>query len=541
MGIGVCVLMRRTPTSRELHADDGFVVVAAIIVISLVSMFALSMIMFSTNGAQRSNSRLQHVVSLPPADSARENYLYAVQNGIVEERSSFVLTQAALESLRQPGLGDEVIPNSDPRIPTVAKTLQGVFQDGVKIADVPAFTMKETIRGSSTTVGFWQQYRVDAPSFTFVDSNSNLVVYFRAWVAAPDGSQPTKPRYVRVEYRPGRFADYQILTDGPLAFQSGATLDGPVHSNGLSDNPFLTIPSSNNRLRIWSYGGVNCTSSAYVTTAKGDISMPGCTSQANTGSYISFLRTQDSFNQIENDCNTDATDTVWCFPPITGVYDVTLQGNSIAVAGVGTFPVSRYAAMMFHDDVQIRGRTSGRVTIAVRRNDVALAGNGGRAGAATIRIMDDLGTTLPKARKDALGLLSEGDIIVDMNMSGNKCPVSNINAAMVAMSGSLTIPPEWTTQLPPADAPWCTNPLVIDGSVAVHRAPIMQWIPTIATIDRSNSDRTVGYKSRTYSWDQNLRVNTPPYFPLSDLWQVSSYKEANADCLTSRSGDTTCE
>ena len=50
-----------------------------------------------------------------------------------------------------------------------------------------------------------------------------------------------------------------------------------------------------------------------------------------------------------------------------------------------------------------------------------------------------------------------------------------------------------------------------------------------------------GFQERIYEFDPKLKTNPPPMFPTTGPWQVTSWKDAIADCLgAARHADPTC-
>jgi hypothetical protein len=409
--------------------------------------------------------------------------------------------------------------------------------------------------------GFWQLYRVQLPDVTSDDSNGATVHFYRAWLQPVDDSlvptgQPFQPQMLRVELRQASFADYQLISNGPIRFLSGSAINGKVHSNGnevLDTYAEPTATASGTAVRL--DGTVTCSDAGSITTAKGSISgVPtsgSCLRQEATGQQLSFLGAYDELDRLENDALVAGAPArvyaAWDSPTLSQratAWRVTLKGDRIEVAPPPGMPAAppvhdvivgeTDTGILFQDDVVILGGSLyGRATIAARR---------GSRGVANVYVAGSINEDNTNAGA-TFGIVAQGDIIVDQPI-GNPCAVDEIRAAMVAVTGSLTLAPQLTTSSPHprTSLPMCSGAIEIIGSIAGHRPPTLQtsWS---GAIDAGNAGSAwwTGYLTRDYRWDDRLKSAPPPYLPKSENWQVMHARVANVDCYAGeRIADADC-
>ena len=107
---------------------------------------------------------------------------------------------------------------------------------------------------------------------------------------------------------------------------------------------------------------------------------------------------------------------------------------------------------------------------------------------------------------------------------------ASIQGAKIGAKGAqrvtLTIPAAYRVPSPPGSGamPFCSKTFTYDGSLATHYMPLMHlaWGP-----------QQVGYGDRAYKYDPRLLKTPPPMFPTTGPWQVSTWKDANPQCLDS--------
>jgi hypothetical protein len=525
------------------------VVVGVMMVVAVVAVI-LSQVAWSVS--QHSRTRDDRIIGLAPADSGANEFLTALRQDIVDETHGYLLDPTTMAKLADGG--QTALLNTDPLVAPEMKQVQGAYMNGLPdvAADASvtsyAVTMREPL--SNGDFGYWQIYRIDEPSTA---SGGNLAVYIRAWVADAQGSA-SAARTVRVEYRPGYFSGYLLLTDGYISFEGNATINGNVHSNGFSGDPFTPAGPGGEAVYFDnSNGGAapRCVKPAngdmQVETSQGrvNLSSGSCVPfQSNGADFVNLLNAETTFTKMQQSCAaypsgpvtcaSDANVTEW--RAILNGTSVTYFGFDVAgneVAGPTTVATGGQHTILFDNDVWVTGRSTGLLTIATH----SPPNQQGEEAAPNIVVDGSAGSTVgATASTDVLGLVSQGDIIVNIDNSrvtraGSTCEVARINAAMVAESGRLTIPTSYTGAVQQG-GPACRN-LTVFGSISAHFAPVVYWSP-------DKSAGYIGYATRSYSYNQFLTANPPPYFPMTGAWDQGRWSDANDDCLAS-GGGTSCE
>ncbi|MCW2924362.1 MAG: hypothetical protein JWM98_1766, partial [Thermoleophilia bacterium] len=516
----------------------------------------------SVRSNERTGDAARRVSNSATVQAAVARIQYAFQNDLGSELDYYTLDADDLRSVtQQPGSTSRVLEPAALGLPSVLATVGKVYEhvpapDGTsRLSQVPqvqpATVVEERIpvdpavcRASglpaanctSDVRAYWQVYETITPDTTGSEP-PNVVLYLRTWLGS--GRNYSRPSYARAELRPGRFADFQQISDGNVNIGAGASINGPVHSNGLADGSFSTVEEApagavNGDAR-WIYvnPGATCSGSASLSITKGTIAAGGCPSVGATGQTISFLRVTDSVQTIRTAAAAGRPGVRTFTAPASRrggenmfeayatAWRVQLQGNSMSVqypdgTGAGTYPLGRVNAFVFDEDVRVHGTAARdvRVTIAAERPN---------GGAASIYVDGDI--IKGDDRLSSIGLIAQGDVVMWMQSTGGvaSCPVRKLQAAIVAASGGLTIPTKYATDEVQTLAPDCGGNVLVDGSVAGHRPPLMVW---------RWDGFGAGYTgTRTYRWDEALKRNPPPFFPLTGTWQPYQVREANVDCL----------
>jgi hypothetical protein len=523
--------------SRITHrasGEQGVAMVQAVIVTVMAGLVVTLLSLSAINSTRTATRQAQRSVALPVADSAVVKYLFALQTNAVGEGTGYVLNRDAMDSLASSSPGGAVWANS--RFVGVDEELGRV--EGSITSQGGAWTLREPLRSNQGLFGYWQMYHVIRPddydaATARADDDHSLVVYMRAWVGDPSGRVVSKPRIVRVQFRPGFFSDYQMVTDGPLTLGAGMQLDGPAHTNGYRIGPDLVPTDPEVRVKA---DAVSCGPEGKITTAFGTIDRsvpaacldPGTGTRA-TGKVVDFLQTEGSFESIRRDAGVRTA----VFPYTGATQQVVLSGADVSVNGrTVTVGGARPLALLFEGDVSVRGTLDGRLSIAAQNSA------GSRPGAANIFIAGDVGIPMTgdsatNSGKDALGLIAQGSVVVPTQLSGGPC-VTRIDAALIAETGRVGIPANEITPVdPPSRVSACAAPLRVHGSIASHLGPILLW--------RWGVGGSTGYATRRYQYNTYLKENPPPYFPRASVWRVAGFKEANYDCLVAaRLMDRSC-
>ncbi|MCW2961291.1 MAG: hypothetical protein JWM25_1104 [Thermoleophilia bacterium] len=559
----------RTPARSS---ESGIALVYAIFIVAAVA--GMTGVVMVNARASEEEARLtsDRVLTQPHVQSAITGYRMALGSRLASEADGFTLSVADMVRLAPSSATASEFVTQAAQLPAEYRAVAGVWQksSATRIDPVPSYPMAAVAFHAPATAdaatcsrlgldpagcasnlhGFWQVYRIELPDRTSLDSNGNVTVYFRAWLQSVDrSSRPTGDvsgaTVVRAELRPGRFADYQLISDGQIQFGRGAVISGPVHSNGFElarDHLDETTVRAGSSIVV--RDDVRCSTGGSLSTAEGAIDVAsggvGCATFPDSNRFISFLRVFDELDQLATDAAAGRTDVIVLpaveRPGVPGrehAWEAWLEGNRLRFRSptgtVRTIPAGTGStAILVEDDILLHGGDlEGRVTIAARRLD---------RGSANIYIDGNVNPNTTRPGR-TLGLIAQGDIVIDMEggTSGGStptidCRVTIIRAAMIAAAGGLTIPTQYTTSTIQSRPPQCREPLLVDGSVAGHRSPNLQWQWAGWDDPVNYPGRWVGYWDREYRWDTRLLSSPPPYFPLTGTWQAVSVRVGNVDC-----------
>lgn len=527
--------------------ERGFAIPAAVLltfVAALVLTAASTYVLGRTGDHDRRRDR---VLASPVVETAVHRLEMGLEENLLAEHRRFIPTLQQLQALTA-GTGATLIAGNPlpPPMPPIP-------------ANLPQYTVQELGAGGNGTVGYWQMVGIFEPEYAEANDQGVVVIYLRAWIAPANApGRATEPRLVRVEFRPGRFADYQAVIDGPLLFGPGAQLNGPVHTNGFTDDRtnMKGVMGAGERVATVGNSVVPCSGSGQITTAAGNVepgAFSGCAIKTNTKRFVNLLATEQAFLRIRKACADDPS-RAQCFDaPVTGSsvpssvasggvdlrgYRVYISPTSVTVRRYEINPATQTptnftgwsrtintpagssTALLFADSVIVSGTTKARLTIAARKPNVGVPVGDPkeRTGAANIYIHGDVDSNGASA---VMGLISQGGLVLQ-GLQGGGC-VDTINAGMMAMSGTLTVDPRYTTTLHHDGGAQCGQ-IEIRGSLAAHRSPVLFW-------RWSNVSGYVGYSQRKYVWDKDLRRNPPPYFPTTETWDSKHVRPADLDCF----------
>jgi hypothetical protein len=491
---------------------------SAVLVMSILGVLAIAIVTSAMGSLGVSKSRNSRVIGLPPADSAISAYQHALREDYANRENGYTIDATDMSQIVQPG--DVVLTRSQVQA-QFGKALADTKLDPAMVPPSKVGTMRETIGPNS--YGYWQLYKVDAPDPASSATETSLNAYVRAWVSTGTGKFTTEPRLLRVEFRPGLFADYQLVTDAPITYMSGARLDGPIHSNGLYDG----ITDASSGISIWAAGAITCSADTVLTTAKGTIYAPCGKQQPNTGMNVDIMAVEDSFERMEaaaRPARGAAMAKVWGAKPVgSAPWRVVLSGSTVTVDG-SPVAVSSGTGLLFGSDVELSGAASVALSIAAR--------NDRRGGAANIRLVGNTGSPDGAKNGAALAVMAQGDIVI--GDPTNQCGVTSISGAFIAETGGVTVDPRWTTDLYQDSPPTCTKEIVIRASIASHHMPVFRW-------EWNDTPYYSGYTKRRYEWDRELAEQPPPFVPLTRRWEVVDWTDANVDCLSgTRTTDRDC-
>lgn len=547
--------------------DAGFAIPMAILlgVVALILVSAATT--YSLGRFGDSERRRDRVLAMPVIDTAVTRLKFGLEQGHMPEHNDYA-------------------PKSVQAYRSFVETAWGTFGAGRVISGSAAIAMSAAVGSPPPSYlqnvwneepmgnglsGYWQIIDVFAPEYEDAIDEGVVVVYIRALVGTSGATihDGAEHRLARVEFRPGRFVDYQAVIDGPIVFGPKAVLNGPIHSNGFGDNRTsmndILAGKTQQILAVDPAQPVQCLGEAQITTASGTVAQtdfPNCPIEINTDRYINLLAAEEAFTKIHRVCGSgdETSGGVWCYnqertgsdvpssvtsrPIDMRGYRVKLEPSRIVISGYEVDPATQKIdgdghvqtidttddktyVLYFADDVAVSGRTKARVTIAARKKgDWAQAP---KSGAADIYVIGDTGNSVDSQgnniKGSVLGLLSQGGVILEgiKNENGNYPCVEELRAGIHAMSGTLSIDPRYTTKLFQSGGPSC-GPIKIRGSLAAHRSPILYWV-------WPNVNGHAGYSVRDYRWTDRLRRNPPPYFPTTDTWEARHVRPANVDCF----------
>lgn len=495
-------------------------------------MIGAALVAANSRSRDANRTRSDRVQGLGPTDTAISTYRFALQARKASDATGWVPDLAGLTSI----VGDDAKVFSN----TLAGPYAVVDTDPAN-GYVPVHGRLTVSIGTTAAREFWQIYRVQPPDG---GSDRDLRVWFRAWTGNADpttgiprpDTASSNARMVVATFRQGRFSDFQMLANGPIRFDTGGVIRGPVHSNGYLDG-VTKVPDDMPTARVFADTDATITcpaAGAAVTTASGTVSLPASCPLIGdgqpTGRYVSFQGLSKTFTEMAARCYP--TGDVYCFTTGLATYNVELLNRNVRVNGID-WPLDRadrtITAVLLDGNVRIRGMSRGRLTVA--------AYNRGRVGAAPsmITIERNVGTpvnaqNVAQTRGESLGLFAQGDIVATPENCAN---MNLIHGVLISGSGSFTIGRERMSAQPPTPTPTPCPRLVLSGAVASNSAPQLSW----RWPDRGAA---TGFSERTYVWDTALRDAPPPYVPVTGTWESASWKNADTSCLTTGASDPNC-
>ncbi|MCW2973767.1 MAG: hypothetical protein JWN72_2040 [Thermoleophilia bacterium] len=508
------------PAARD--RESGMALLAAIILVVLASLVVIAIIGSAMSSRDGARAVQEDAASQEVARTASTVLAAAYSSLDSNEFNGFVPDQATLVRYAAQA-GGQVVPNS-----SLANGLGNI--DTARVPAWGQFTVRQPASNGAT--GYWQVFSVKLPTWG-VTRGGRVVVYVRAWTQSTVTKVDSKPIIYRVEMRPGWFADYEMLFDGPISILPGATVNGRIHSNGYQTSFFNQYQAwGNDRLRV--SAGVTCSAASRLTTSKGNIKPGACGAQskANSGPRVNILRARDLANSLRTICETGAHPSVnmLCTRDTTD-HNVFLSGSTVTVSGVGSV-----SAAVTGDRA-----TDKQGAVIVLAGNAHLSGTLGAnaramlvtASAVTGAASDDFGTGQPPSimidnggvvgsgtvATSSFGAVAEGDLL--FNERAPSCGVL-FRGAIVSMSGLVSINPTWRTPFPTQGGYTCPAAATIQGSIAGHLPPLM-----------NQPANKAGYAVRQYSYLPSLYDNPPPLYPTAADWEVTTFAQADLDCFRS--------
>lgn len=513
--------------------ERGVALPAAIALLVLASFVIVAIMVASRASSDRARERLEGGAStqlVRDASSAISTGYSAMASG---EFDGFIPSQSVLQFHAARLDGASVVSNAS--LPTVLgdPTTRLGQVDSSRVPPSGRFTMREPLDGGRT--GFWQVYSAKLPTWG-TTRGGRVVVYVRTWTTGSAGVI-TKPLIHRLEFRPSWFADYQMLTDGPILFNGAANIAGRVHSNGYSASyydQYRSMTAAGTTIKFLPGPGT-CTSTSRITVATGTVvGKPSCVAVSRTtpGVRYNLLRARSVATRLREICAQPAAShpgLVMSCSTATTTTNVRLTATGISINGgpemsavtVGDRPGQQQGAIFVASgDVVITGRLgpNARALVVAAAPASSSYGSGG-APSAWIRSGGDVGADAV-ARSSSFGLVVEGDVILDETVA---CGV-RLRGAFLTMSGLISSHPTWRVPYDIPGAPFCNGEAHILGSIASHYSPFL--------IKNGPPGIRAGFATRRYEWMPGLYDNPPPMYPTAADWQQTSMETADLDCFT---------
>jgi hypothetical protein len=513
--------MRRVRAGQDIavgaaRREAGAAMVVAVVMAALVAILVSSIHAAGLLTAKRGKVTVQASHAQAPLDDAGAVYVRALNARFAGEHTDFLIDEQRLQLL----VGDEA---------TVLKTADAPIE-GTNYAtfdpSVPAdyrLTVRRRIDGQRNVYGYWQLFAVGLPDFSATgQTGSSLVVYIRSWVANEQNDTVSSARIARMAFRPGRFADYQLVVNGPIDIGSGATVNGPVHSNGAPDRLFAS--DSNGNDPMIDAKSASCGPNARFSTTAGKISLTG------SGGCKNALASANTGIPVNVGALAEVAEWSWlnlCSPTLTGsspsgrfTWTCVPRGTNPGHVDLGSFLTgdATSGVLVVDGSVTVSGSVPAGQRVTV------LAHN--RFNAATGEAGGDIHVTADVARgvDASAGLYAGGDVVLEYDANAGSCPVSSVQAALIASSGQPTMPQQYRVPLKLPSDPYVCSSLTLHGSIASHYYPFLAG--------ESGSTTVRGWNSRTLTWDPQLAVAPPPLTPLATPWQIEDYSVANRRCFT---------
>lgn len=547
--------------SRHHRNEEGLTTLFVVMLMIVISGVIVIIVENSTRQTDSSKQFTQRMEGGESAESASRTIQNAFTSGFVDANSNnYDITATELA---------EAVASEDGSVLSPASLSAYTDYPGAPIVQVPG-SSPEAPATLWQIVGLIPPSPTGGPNADNTPGNPNLIIFVRSWKQIVDSSttqtqrnsSATRPQYRRIEMRQGSLADYQILSDAPIQLESNILIEGRIHTNGFSDR-VQRPPGAFPTARIWQRGysesspGIPATSlpkircafvsgiigqgvAPLLSTGTGDIKArfndtDPCNVSANTNEFVDLSKASSTLERLGPSCpgtaiagvtyhcaGSSGSGVTGASSPYTGgfVYYVNLS----SLPSMGSLYKSTH---VFDGDVNVSGTAkNGRVSIvtvkpagSIAPPDITITGN----------IRHGSRSAVPAS---SVALISAGNIIVDP-AACNPPPISSltVEAAMVAPQGAVTIPNKFSSQIRPegtlAQCYW----LHISGSITSHLPMTLQY---------TWGSEWAGFAVRTVGWDKTLSSYAPPYYPVSDPWEIVDARNANLDCAASGTWRTTC-
>jgi hypothetical protein len=331
----------------------------------------------------------------------------------------------------------------------------------------------------------------------------------------------TRTIQVRLGY-PG-LADYAFVNNGNMRFSQTTQVHGKVHANGgiefngQSDAPIQsgreTYESNGTKNGIWGTGGPTefwnfpvpeidfgaITADLALLKTMAEERGLHFTHSGQNGYYLEFQAngTVDIYRVNSVSCyygNWYYTGTNW----IQNNHCFDVSNRTL----LNSYNLNDISVIFVEDTVWVSGTVNGYVTV------VAAAFPESPSNYKQIIIQDNL-VYAEVASDDALGLISQGNIIVPRNIPTNM----TIHAAVLSQYGMIQRPYYSTTY-----SAAVRQSLFFFGSQISYGGGGWKWINSSGTVVN-------GFIDTNHTYDGNLLYYPPPGFPVGNTYELISWEE----------------
>ena len=271
----------------------------------------------------------------------------------------------------------------------------------------------------------------------------------------------------------------------PVWFISGDYLGGPVHTNShyhISGDPVFAGPVSSHDGEItYMHGGPpndNPDFQQGLQLGVEEIKMPRDTADLEAeASSGGLLLTGDTTVELQSDGTMNVTNAARGWDE----QNMSLPANGVLYVDDGTLSIS--------------GTLNGQLTAGSEENIII-----------TDNILYNTDPRLDPTSQDMLGLVSEKNVVVSRNAPYDV----EVNATIMALDDSFTVEQWW--EGPPK------------GTLTLYGGLIQDFRGPVGTFSRRTGRKRSGY-SKDYHYDPRLMANSPPFYPTTGDYVVSSWKE----------------
>ncbi|MCW2962346.1 MAG: hypothetical protein JWM25_1904 [Thermoleophilia bacterium] len=515
--------------ARPQPREEGAALLAAIAMLIFASLVIVGIVVGARTTSDASREKLDSSGAIQMARDAGAALSTAYSSLTAGEFDGYAPSQSVLAGHAQ-RMGGTIVANGS--LPQALATV-----DTARVPASSRYAVRQSLQDGRT--GWWQVYSMKLPTWG-TTPGGRVIAYVRVWTSPQgDDSKVTQPAMYRIEFRPQWFADYQMLFDGPARILDGATIAGPVHSNGYDNSyydQYRSLVNAGQTIRF--EGTASCTNTARITVASGSVvGNAQCQSQSRSAPNVrySLLRARDAATRLRVICQgvPHAAVRMSC-PAVTTPINVTLSGTQVQVQGqptldarvTGSRPSDNQGAVVIASgDVHVRGSLSANARALIITAANTTTGSYGTGSAPSIWIKGGGNVGSNPAASSSFGAVAEGDIIFDETAA---CGMT-MRGALLAMSGMVSSHPTWRSPVPVPSGRTCAQ-ATIRGSITGHYPPLMY-----------NQDNAAGFQRRNYEWLPSLYDNPPPLYPTSADWETTQLEPANLDCFASAVGGALIE